>query len=364
MATAFVLMPFDQEFDPIFEGFIKPILEEAGLVVSRADNIESQQNILKDVMGGIGHADLIVADLTYSNPNVYYELGVAHASKKPTIHLTQSLEDVPFDLQSYRLVEYDTHFWKIGEAKKKLGDYAKLFLEGKLLTGNPVSDFYPVDDEQVVPIATANTGNLPKDAEVTDLAPEGEPGFLDYVVETIESYQQLQHITNSVSGETVVLTAELDKATKDFKRINANRSDSSAKAAQSVARRLANRMMSFTTALASSNKEFSDILGRTEDNLEHVVAFGVENGGATDPDLLKLVEQLKELLNSGRNAHDGLANWIDSMNDVPRIERRLNKATTEGITELLTMQRNIGRLLASVTRALNIVERDGTGTTS
>ena len=130
MPIAFVLIPFDQEFDPVYEDFIKPVLQEAGLVVSRADNIESQQNILKDVMGGIGHGDLIIADLTYSNPNVYYELGVAHASKKPTIHLTQSLEDVPFDLRSYRLIEYDTHFSKIGEARTKLGNYAELFLEG------------------------------------------------------------------------------------------------------------------------------------------------------------------------------------------------------------------------------------------
>ena len=141
MSSAFVLMPFDEGFAPVYSEFIKPVLESVGVVVSRADNIESQQNILRDVMGGIGGSDLIIADLTSSNPNVYYELGVAHASRKPVIHLTQSLEEVPFDLRSHRLIEYSTHFSKIEEAREKLRNYAEAFLRGELLIGSPVTDF-------------------------------------------------------------------------------------------------------------------------------------------------------------------------------------------------------------------------------
>ena len=221
------------------------------------------------------------------------------------------------------------------------------------MTGNPVSDFYPVGGDKVAPIAAADTGSLPKGAEPHDSTTQDEPGFLDYVVEATESYQQLNHITNFVSDETKDLTAELYKAATEFERINANRSGSSAKAAQSVARRLADKLVSFNTALASSNKEFSDILSRTEDNLEHVVAFAVAHGGAKDPELMKLAEQLRELLESGGKAYDGLAHWIDSMHSTPRIERRLNKALDQGTAELLKMQHNIGRLLASATRALN-----------
>ncbi len=102
---AFVLMPFDEEFDSVYERFIKSTLEKFGFEVFRADDIQGQQSILKDVLKGIQESDLIVADLTDNNPNVFYELGIAHTFRKKVILTTQSIEDVPFDLKPYRLVE-------------------------------------------------------------------------------------------------------------------------------------------------------------------------------------------------------------------------------------------------------------------
>ena len=353
MPSAFVLMPFDKEFDPVYEDFIKPVLEHAGLTVSRADNIESHQNILKDVMEGIGRSDLIIADLTSSNPNVYYELGIAHASKKPTIHLTQSLDDVPFDLRSYRFIEYDTHFARIGEARQKLGNYANSFLEDTLLTGNPVTDFYPGSDETGVSIAVDGDSAAKKDEEVNDPANQDEPGFLDDVVSIIDSYQQLNGITEFISDQTQTLTGELGKATQEIERINANKNDSSPKAGQSVARRLASKMDSFNTAMASANRDFSDVLEQSEDNLERVVSFQVEHIGWEDPDLIELMNQLEVLLENGGNARNALTEWVDSMDAMPRMERRLNRAVDQGIKELLAMQSNLDRFLASISRALN-----------
>ena len=141
MPNVFVLMPFDEEFDPVYKKFIKPVFEEAGFVVDRADDILSQQNILKDVLEGIHKSDLIVADLTGANPNVFYELGLAHALRKPVILITQSIEDVPFDLKSYRLLEYSTHFAKIEKARGQLLEYAKGSLAGNMPFGSPVTDF-------------------------------------------------------------------------------------------------------------------------------------------------------------------------------------------------------------------------------
>ncbi len=108
---AFVIMPFDEEFKDVYEQFLKPVLKDAGFCVKRADDILSQQNILTDVLQGIHDGDLIIADLTGENPNVFYELALAHALEKPVIMLTQSVEGIPFDLQSYRLLEYDLRFF-------------------------------------------------------------------------------------------------------------------------------------------------------------------------------------------------------------------------------------------------------------
>ena len=97
--TAFVLMPFAPEFDDIYRLFLHPTLTECGFDVKRADDITSQQNILRDVINGIVDRDLIIADLTGANPNVFYELGVAHALGKPVILITQNIDKLPFDLE-------------------------------------------------------------------------------------------------------------------------------------------------------------------------------------------------------------------------------------------------------------------------
>ena len=359
MSSAFVLMPFDEGFAPVYSEFIKPVLESAGVVVSRADNIESQQNILRDVMGGIGGSDLIIADLTGSNPNVYYELGVAHASRKPVIHLTQSLEEVPFDLRSYRLIEYSTHFSKIEEAREKLRNYAEAFLRGELLIGSPVTDFYPGSEGPILSNDRGSSREDGEDARANGSADQEELGFLDHIIQITDGYQQLAQITESVNNRTATLVGDLNVATQEINRISANKSDSSAKAAQAVARRLADKMDPFNTALNSFNKEFAEVLEKTEDNLEFVVSLQAEQLGATDPNLVEQLQPLRELLEQLRNAREAVTGMADSMDAMPRMERRLNREVTRGTQELFTMRGNLDRLLASISRALNKVEPDG-----
>ena len=96
----------------------------------RAKEIEGQNNILRDVIEGIARSDLIIADLTDANANVFYELGIAHTLGRPVILVTQSVKDLPFDLKSYRALEYDAIFPCIEEAKKRLSQLAMGFLEG------------------------------------------------------------------------------------------------------------------------------------------------------------------------------------------------------------------------------------------
>src|SRR4051794_20171801 len=105
-------MPFDPDFDAVYTDLIAQPLAEAGFVVTRADDVNARQNVLADVVRGIAEADLVVADLTTSNANVFYELGLAHAMGVPTVLIAQqdSSEDIPFDLRQYRTEFYETHF--------------------------------------------------------------------------------------------------------------------------------------------------------------------------------------------------------------------------------------------------------------
>lgn len=110
---AFVLMPFTDELTQIYNAFVKPTIEgdKFGLVCRRADDIKSNKAIIHDIWKSICEARLIVADLSGLNPNVMYELGIAHTLGKETVLIYQRGGDVkfPFDLTHIRRIEYENN---------------------------------------------------------------------------------------------------------------------------------------------------------------------------------------------------------------------------------------------------------------
>lgn len=111
--SCFVIMPYDPTFDTQFERVIRPAVEAAGLKCVRGDQSFSKPHIMADIWKSIRQARVIVAELTGRNPNVLYEVGLAHAIGKPIIFLTREEEHVPFDLKALRYRYYDTNdpFW-------------------------------------------------------------------------------------------------------------------------------------------------------------------------------------------------------------------------------------------------------------
>lgn len=108
MATCFVLMPFEEPFNSYYEDILKPAIREAGLEPKRADEIYGVRPIIDDIFSGIRGAAVLVADVTGKNPNVNYELGIAHALEKPVVIISQSVADIPFDYRQIRTVLYNT----------------------------------------------------------------------------------------------------------------------------------------------------------------------------------------------------------------------------------------------------------------
>lgn len=100
-----VMMPFATEFDPLYN-VIKAVCEEVGCPALRVDEIYGPSKIIDDVFSAIVQSRLVICDLTGKNPNVLYETGLAHARGRDVILLTQSKEDVPFDLQQIRYIRY------------------------------------------------------------------------------------------------------------------------------------------------------------------------------------------------------------------------------------------------------------------
>jgi hypothetical protein len=95
--TCFVLMPFEARFQIVYETISAAL---GGLMTcARADDLKIGSPILERILSGLQSSELIIADLTGRNANVFYEVGLAHTRTKNVLLLTQKIKDVPFDLQ-------------------------------------------------------------------------------------------------------------------------------------------------------------------------------------------------------------------------------------------------------------------------
>lgn len=94
----FVLMPFSEEFNDIYKYGIKGAAEDANAYAERVDEQLYDEGILDRIFNQINKADVIVADMTGRVPNVFYEVGYAHALGKIVLLLTKNADDIPFDL--------------------------------------------------------------------------------------------------------------------------------------------------------------------------------------------------------------------------------------------------------------------------
>jgi hypothetical protein len=101
-----VLMPSSTDLIPVYEDHIMPTCASMELTVRSVVDFFPAGSVIQEIRNAILSARLIVADCTGRNPNVFYELGMAHAMEKATILLTQSTEDVPFDLRVMRYIAY------------------------------------------------------------------------------------------------------------------------------------------------------------------------------------------------------------------------------------------------------------------
>jgi len=101
----FILMPFGEPFDTIYKNHIKPTIEKK-FRITRADDIFKSSEVMEDIWEHINKAKFLIADLTERNPNVFYELGIAHTVGKEPLLIAQDKNDIRFDLKHRRYFIY------------------------------------------------------------------------------------------------------------------------------------------------------------------------------------------------------------------------------------------------------------------
>jgi nucleoside 2-deoxyribosyltransferase len=115
-AFCMILSPLGEKSEPVRETLLEILLSLGIKPVGMKESEAGMGLITENIFSEIAKADLIIADITGGNPNVMYELGFAHALKKPVLHIVEKgANSIPFDLAGSLYYVYDT-----GESKKRM----------------------------------------------------------------------------------------------------------------------------------------------------------------------------------------------------------------------------------------------------
>jgi hypothetical protein len=107
MSDVFVVMQFTEPYNSLYQEVIVNVAKDFKLNPLRSDDVFGPGIILQDIIKKIIESTIIIAEISPANPNVFYELGYAHALGKPTILLAEKGQSLPFDIQGYRVIFYE-----------------------------------------------------------------------------------------------------------------------------------------------------------------------------------------------------------------------------------------------------------------
>lgn len=132
--------PVRKRSDQILKHLIEPVVSELDYEAVRADKISKPGIITSQIINYVIDASLVIADLTGHNPNVFYELAVRHAIKKPVIQIIKKGEKIPFDVSTTRTIQIDhKDLDSVDEAKKELRRQIKALEKDSTLVDSPIS---------------------------------------------------------------------------------------------------------------------------------------------------------------------------------------------------------------------------------
>ena len=115
--TVAVMMPFSSEFDCIYD-CIRTSVASHNLQCQRADDIWKNESIVQDIVDLLVASSAVIVDCTGRNPNVFYEMGIAHTIGRPVVPIVQDPSDIPFDVSHLRHIRYHAN----REGLQQLGD--------------------------------------------------------------------------------------------------------------------------------------------------------------------------------------------------------------------------------------------------
>jgi hypothetical protein len=153
--TCFIISPIGgpdsderKHADLVLSSLIEPALSELGLTAVRGDKISKPGMITGQVIDHASRAKLVIADLSFANPNVYYELALRHATRKPVVQIIRTSDRLPFDVGQFRTVTVDmtdiyTLVPQLDLHRQEIARQCRAALSEGATSESPLSLFYP-----------------------------------------------------------------------------------------------------------------------------------------------------------------------------------------------------------------------------
>jgi hypothetical protein len=151
--VCFVIAPIGEDSseerkhsDMVLEALIRRALETDGYEVIRADQISKPGMISGQVVEYLLKAGLVIADLSFHNPNVFYELAIRHTIGRPTVHLIRKGDAIPFDLKDFRTITIETNdkyelVAKLETYRSEIANHVREALATGIDQTNPIQSF-------------------------------------------------------------------------------------------------------------------------------------------------------------------------------------------------------------------------------
>lgn len=310
----FMIMPFEDGFFEVYE-MIKSKFNDK-FEFSNAAVEDYQQNILADIIQPLYDADLVLADLTGFNPNVMYELGVAHTFGKKTIIITQDeLSGLPFDLKTYRTKNYTTHFKMFNELLEYLDKNFRGAVDNTVAFSNPVKDFITADGLD---------GRTWINEETKDLRIE-ENGFLDNIAEIeTDSCKMVENIQRmSINMQQMV--SGIQESTNELQRANKTGGQGTVAFVRKQAKKVADIMDKFSNQLREHNNTNEALWSKIEKNSLELVTNQKFITNQNDQ-VIKFLDGLKKLRSAVATSKESVSNMREANLGNKGISRSLNQS--------------------------------------
>lgn len=314
----FMIMPFQEQFLELY-GMIKEKLKEK-YEFSNAEDLENKRNILQDIVVGIAQADVVIADVTQLNPNVFYELGLCHALNKKVILITQDISELPFDIRSYRVSEYQTNFWKINDIINEIEKILQGAKDGSVQFGNPVKDYYPIDkkEELYKEETSLKTENATLDEE--------DKGFLDFISDINDDINKLTDEINEMVEEQQEMTQQIEYGTNEINRVSKLPGSGNVSFIRNIARKIGNGIQEFSNKMKIHNNEFEKIWERIENNFLDLIDNKYMESLDNKAGLITTLKGLYSMKESIIISNSKIEDMISSFMSIKGAERKLTQA--------------------------------------